>query len=156
MIKRQSITILLTLVSLFSFSQHSLRWYPFKEKGEKAINFTSKDSTLYFSPSISFEAFTKEKYTGEYQIGIIPGVGYGLKYNPFKWKSDYLVGIDVFAQSSLSKNKEDSDYFNIRIIPTISILNWIHVGYGTVWKIGLKGDDNINTSVFTIGISKSL
>ena len=156
MIKRQAMTILLTLVSSFVFSQHSLRWYPFKEKGEKAINFTSKDSTLYFSPSISFEAFTKEKYSGEYQIGIIPGVGYGLKYNPFKWKTDYLIGIDVFAQSSLSKGKEDSDYFNIRIIPTISILNWIHVGYGAVWKIGLKGNDNINTSVFTIGISKSL
>ena len=156
MTKRQLVTILLMLVSSLSFSQYTLRWYPFKEKGEKAINFTSKDSTLYFSPSISFEAFTKEKYSGEYQIGIIPGVGYGLKYNPFKWKTDYLVGIDVFAQSSLSKNKEDSDYFNIRIIPTISILNWIHVGYGAVWKIGLKGNDNINTSVFTIGISKSL
>ena len=156
MTKRQLVTILLMLVSSLSFSQHSLRWYPFKEKGEKAINFTSKDSTLYFSPSISFEAFTKEKYSGEYQIGIIPGVGYGLKYNPFKWKTDYLVGVDVFAQSSLSKSKEDSDYFNIRIIPTISILNWIHVGYGTVCKIGLKGNDNINTSVFTIGISKSL
>ena len=135
MIKRQTTTILLILVSSFVFSQHPLRWYPFQNKNEKAINFTSKDSTLYFSPSISFEAFTKEKYSGEYQIGIVPGIGYGLKYNPFKWKSDY---------------------FNIKLIPTISILNWIHVGYGAVWKIGLRGNDNINTSVFAIGISKSL
>lgn len=156
MSRRSLVTILLLSISLFSFSQHSLRWYPFKDKESKSIDFSSKDSTLYLSSSVSFEAFTKEKYSGDYQIGIIPGVGYGLKYNPFKWKTDYLVGLDIFAQSSLSKTKEDSDYFNIRIIPTISILNWIHVGYGAVWKIGLNGNKNINTSVFTIGISKSL
>lgn len=150
------VTILLTLISSFSFSQHSLRWYPFENKDMKSVNCSFKDSTLFLSPSVSFEAFTKEKYSGEYQIGIIPGIGYGLKYNPLKWETDYLVGIDIFAQSSLSKNKEDSDYFNVRIIPTISILNWIHVGYGAVWKIGLNGNKNINTSVFTIGISKSL
>ena len=61
---------------------------------------------MYFSPSISFEAFTKEKYSGEYQIGIIPGVGYGLKYNPFKWKTDYLVGIDVLLNHLFLKEKK--------------------------------------------------
>jgi hypothetical protein len=120
------------------------------------VQMAFKDSTLFLTPSIAFDVFSKENDTGEYNIGIIPGVGYGLKWNPYKWKTDYLIGIDVFAQAALDNSGGTAKYFNVRILPTFTLLNWIHIGYGPMWKIGVNGTSNINTSVFTLGITKSL
>jgi hypothetical protein len=147
-----------------SFAQN-FRIYPFSKKTETIINpgvmkmgieMAFKDSTLFLSPSVAFDVFSKENDTGEYAIGIIPGIGYGLKWNPWKWKTDYLLGIDVFAQAALSTQDGNTKYFNIRFLPTLTILNWVHIGYGPMWKVGLNGTSNISTSVFTFGITKSL
>lgn len=152
-------------ITLCASAQKSnpLHWYPFQKKvtetvtdGRMKTEMAFKDSTLFFAPSVSFDVFSKEKDTGDYSLGVIPGVGYGLKWNPFKWQDNYLLGIDLFAQAALSGADNDAKYFNIRMLPTITLLNWIHVGYGAVWKVGLNGNPNINTSVFSIGISKSL
>src|SRR5580698_5198277 len=41
--------------------------------------------TWWFSPSVGFDVFTYDVKTHAYSVGIIPGVGYGLKYRPAGW-----------------------------------------------------------------------
>jgi hypothetical protein len=118
-----------------------------------------KDSTIYLGPSVSFDLFIKEKTTGQYKIGAIPGVGYGIKYNPFKWKKNFLIGIDLFAQANLSEEDNTHsgfDYFNVDLLPVVTILNWVGIGYGPRFKIGLDGVPNTHTTLFSIGIRKAL
>jgi hypothetical protein len=153
----------LIILLTFNINAQKLHWYPFSKnventnvKGQMKVQIAFKDSTIFLAPSVAFDVFSKEKDTGEYNLGIIPGIGYGLKWNPYKWKNDYLIGVDVFAQAALNAPEGTSKYFNVRILPTFTLLNWIHIGYGPMWKIGLNGNSNINTSVFTLGISKSL
>jgi hypothetical protein len=163
------ILCLLLFTAIYCNAQtHPLRWYPIKEPvpavsksmiGLNPNEFSTKDSTIYFGPSVAFDVFMKEKSSGSYTLGVIPGVGYGLKYNPFKWKNSYLVGLDVFAQAGLSGQNGSANtfnYFDVDIVPVITLMNWIHVGYGPRFKIGLNGVPNANTWLFTIGISKSL
>jgi len=159
--------------STFAQSKHPHRWYPFSKKTElvSADGLTadfpvfSKDSTIWFGPSASFDVFTKEMKTGEYTIGAIPGIGYGIKWNPFNWKNHYLVGLDVYAQAALMDretvlNNEgietpiDARYFSVKLLPAISLLNWVHVGYGPLFNIGLKDTEGYITGVFLIGVSK--
>lgn len=146
------IVALLLTVSVSAMAQHPLRWYPF-QKRDKAVEMSFKDSTLFLAPSVAFDVFTKQIDTGDYSIGVIPGVGYGLKWNPFKWEDDYLLGVDIFAEAAMS---EDDDVFNIRVLPVVTFMNWIHIGYGTIFRVGLNGKSDNKTGVFTIGISKTL
>lgn len=169
--KMLKILCLLLITTIACSAQtHPLRWYPIKAPvatinpaaksfGTNPNEFTTKDSTIYFGPSVAFDVFMKEKSSGNYTLGVIPGVGYGVKYNPFKWKSSYLIGLDVFAQAGLSGTNGASNtfsYFDIDIVPVITLMNWIHVGYGPRFKVGLNGVPNANTWLFTIGISKAL
>jgi len=142
--------------------QSHLRWYPVRAgSADKtlAIREAVKDSTIYLGPSVSFDVFIKEKSTGQYKIGAIPGVGYGIKYNPFKWKKNYLIGIDLFAQADISEeidNHSGFDYFNIDLLPVVTFFNWIGIGYGPRFKIGLDAVPNTHTTLFSIGIRKAL
>jgi hypothetical protein len=165
------IFILLLSTAIITQAQH--RWYPFKTKPVygymvqdtihvSPINEVSKDSTLFFGPSVSFDIFQKEHKTGDYKLGVIPGVGYGIKWNPLKWKKNYLLGLDVFAQGNLRDIADSDDpsktnkYFTVDFIPVLTILNWVHIGYGPRWNIGVNGTPNMNTGVFIIGITKEL
>ena len=177
-----SICLMVIIPCKAQVSNHPYRWYPFQNKSTPVLvdskladsfkttpnSFTTKDSSIFFGPSVSFDVFQKEKATGSYTLGVIPGVGYGIKYNPFLWSNSYLVGIDLFAQAGLSGGNNLSStgqtsatnqtfqYFIVDVVPVISIMNWIHVGWGPRFKIGLNGIPNANTSTFTIGISKAL
>src|SRR5664279_101724 len=165
LIMKKLILIISLMSVMMSVNAQSHRIYPFNMKVESVVNYNImkvgiqaafKDSTIFLSPSVALTCFQKENDTGEYVIGVTPGIGYGIKWNPYKWKNDYLVGVDVFAQAALSTQDGNARYFNIRIIPTITILNWVCIGYGPMWRVGLNGTPNISTSVFTFGITRSL
>lgn len=141
---------------------HSWRIYPFKtgefvanNPKDLTISAETIDSTLYFGPSISLNVFQLETKTKDYKLGAVPGVGYGLKWNPYKWKNSYLFGIDAFAQADVNE-QGDSKYFTIDFLPVITILNWVHIGYGPRFNIGLNGTKNASTGVFVLGIAKTL
>jgi hypothetical protein len=155
-------------------NKHPHRWYPFSKKTELVSGnqnlqadfpIFSKDSTIWFAPSASFDVFSKEMKTGEYAIGAIPGIGYGIKWNPFRWKEHYLLGLDIYAQAALRNtdvvlNSEgietpiEARYFSVKVLPALSLLNWVHVGYGPLFNIGLKDTEGYITGVFLIGVSK--
>jgi len=137
--------------------QHKARWYPWNIRIAPRVPTEYIDSTKYFGPSIAVNLFQRETATKEYTVGLVTGVGYGFKWNPFQWDNSYLIGVDVFAQAGVTEYPDAGDkYFVIGITPVITVLNWIHVGYGPRWKIGLNDTKNVNTGVFMIGISKTL
>lgn len=146
-----------------AFSQNKLRYYPFKKpiKGLMGVNdkpIYSTDSSFFFSPSFSIDLFIRENVSGKYKVGAIPGIGYGFKYNPYHWEKKFLFGIDLFAQANFSD--EDSlhnglDYFNIDFMPVLTIIDWIGIGYGIRFKVGLEGLKSENRGIFSIGIKKS-
>jgi hypothetical protein len=162
---------LLFMVGAVNAQSHPLRWYPFKtgeyvaaNPDDLTISEAMKDSTIYFGPSVSFDVFQRESKTGDYTLGVLPGIGYGVKWNPFKWEDSYLVGLDLFVQADVNESSEtnnagetiENKYFTIDFLPVVTILNWIHIGYGPRWNIGLNGTKNMNTGVFLIGITKTL
>lgn len=117
-----------------------------------------RDSTLTLSPSVGIELFSHELKTGVTTFGAMPGFGYGIKWNPYKWKSEYLLGLDLFASTGIYKpsNSVPADYYNIELVPILSILTYFHVGFGYLWKFGLNGTPNLFTSVIVTGISVPL
>lgn len=138
-----------------------LRYYPFKSAESKGVEpgFATKDSSIYFSPCISIDLFIREAKTGAYKIGAIPGVGYGIKYKPKYMKNGYLISLDFFAQANLNEEielHEGFDYFNIDFLPVFSVFNWIGIGYGIRYKVGLYGVPSSKCGIFSFGIKKTL
>lgn len=143
---------------------HPFRVYPFKTAskliaapGPDAYPGFKIDSTVFFGASVSFDVFIKEIKTGDYEVGVIPGVGYGLKYapawNPFKTES--FLSLDLFLQAALD-NEAESRYFKIKVIPALGFLDWFHVGYGWMHGIGLKGTEDINSGIFVFSITRTI
>jgi hypothetical protein len=153
--------LLLGLITTTATAQIKTRWYPFKGReihGFDGGTISFKDSTLFLAPSLSIDLFVRESQSGAYKIGAIPGIGYGLKYKPKKWESGFLIGIDVFAQANLVDEIDTHsgfDYFNIDILPVVTLFNWIGVGYGPRFKIGLNGIPSTNRGLFSFGLRKS-
>lgn len=163
-LKKTALTacLLFFILGGLSAQDHPLRWYPFITReyvsvypDDLTISEATVDSTIYFGPSVAFNVFQRESKTGDYTLGVIPGVGYGIKWNPFEWKDGFLLGLDLFVQADVNESG-DKKYFTIDFLPVITVLNWVHIGYGPRWNIGLDGTKNANTGVFLIGITKSL
>jgi len=120
------------------------------------------NTTVFAGPSIGFDAFLREGITGKYSMGVLPGAGYGVKWqhkktDPSASPNPYLA-IDLFLSGLLSE--EDSvhkgnDYFNIDVLPTVTVGNWVSIGYGQRIKIGLEGLPTIKRPLFTFGIHKA-
>jgi hypothetical protein len=148
---------------------HPLRWYPFEKQSFSTLKSNesgySKDSTLFFGASIAYDVFIKEMKSGDYSIGTMPGFGYGIKWNPKKnpFGTASLLSFDVFGETRLDKeittNNEvttTAKYFNIKFLPMIGILDWVHVGCGPLFKIGVNGNKSYTDWMFAISISKTL
>jgi hypothetical protein len=153
---KQFLFIFSLLVFSLSISgqSHKYRVYPFNSN-ERDIHLGSKDSTLFLAPAVTIDAFTLNLSTGEYEIGAIPGVGYGIRWNPYKWESNYLIGLDVFMKASLN-GTDNPNYFGIQVSPAITIINWFTIGYGPEFRLGLGEVPNKTVWLFRFGISKSL
>jgi len=147
---------------------HILRVYPFKTmqtQNLKDVRSTNIDSTIFFGASVGFDVFLKEQKSGDYSIGAIPGVGYGFKWDP-KWnpvkKTASLLSLDIFTEAKLDKEILDTEipttakYFNIRILPMVGLFDWVHIGYGPLFKIGVNGNDGYTDWMFGVSISKTL
>ena len=173
-------TIILLLITMPVLSQHSFRSYVFTNNVQmvppktppppqpsnvkKVISLNDfqtkslKDSSLFFGPSVSCELYSHEFKSGKTNYGIMPGIGYGLKWNPYHWKFAYLLGIDLFASGGIVNQTANTSgsFFNIQIVPLVSFLGYFHIGYGYRWKLGIAGNQNENTGVLVTGASVPL
>jgi len=150
--------IILALISLSLGAANAQigvhRWYPFTkitnlQAATGTISISNTDSTLYFGPSASVTVFSLETKTGNYELGVVPGVGYGIKYNPYLW-SKPLLSLDVYLQAGLT-TLSGNKYFKTQLLPVIGVLGWGYVGYGYCWRIGVDGASNNNSGVLVIG-----
>lgn len=119
-------------------------------------------TTVWAGPSVGFDAFVRESGTGAYKTGIIPGVGYGIKWGraqadatkePSPW-----IALDLFLQGAVSEEDDShsgADFFNIDALPVLTFFNWVSVGYGPRFKSGLNGEPSIHRTLFSFGIRKA-
>jgi hypothetical protein len=116
------------------------------------------NTTVWAGPSIGFDAFVRESGTGQYRTGIIPGVGYGVKWGKESPNSKPWIALDLFVQGAVSeenKEHEGSDYFNIDVLPVVTLFDWVSVGYGPRFKTGLGGLASDRRNLFSFGVRKA-
>lgn len=123
---------------------------------------TITDTRVWVGPSVGFDAFVRESGSGNYRTGIIPGVGYGLKWGRTpkdpKGEPSPWIAIDLFVQGAMSEEDDSHsgfDYFNIDALPVVTILNWISIGYGPRFKTGLDGLPSTHRTLFSFGLRKA-
>lgn len=165
--------IILLLFSYNLASGQSLKVYPIKkalvssntvEKRHVVTNHVSsnidilqldtiycKDSTIWFSPSAGIQLFSRELKTNVNTFGVLPGLGYGIKYNPYKYKSGYLLALDVFIQAGyqIADGETYNKVYSLQIVPVASFYTYFHAGYGYRWHFNKSG----NTSILVFGFS---
>jgi hypothetical protein len=114
---------------------------------------------LVVAPSVGFDLFVRESESGAYKTGIIPGVGYGLKFKPTWWHgSKYFLSLDLFVQGLLTDEVDahaGNDFFNIDFIPVLVLIDWFGFGFGPRFKIGLENVPSEQRWIFSFGIRKS-
>lgn len=147
-----------TKINIFDryYLTNTMRFYNFTAPAAAKMTFRGD---VWVSPSASMDVFTFEVRTGKYKIGLIPGIGYGIRYKPYFMTKNYLFALDLFLQGFASDEIETNnglDYFVIDILPVFSVFNWFGVGYGLRYKIGLEGIQSVYSPIFTIGFKKSI
>lgn len=132
--------------------------------GTFATKTVESKPSLWISPSVNVDFFIYEAITEQSAIGISPGAGYGIRWRP-KWFYDFagdtfdcFLAIDFYAQMNLSKDASgNSDFFNIDILPSLTVIDWISIGFGHRWKVKQKAElKSYDTNILSIGIRKSL
>jgi hypothetical protein len=108
---------------------------------------------LYLAPSVGFDAFVRDNSSNEWKAGVIPGVGYGIKWRPSSYTlTQNLLALDVFMQAAMA-----SDRFDIDLLPVLTVFDWVGVGFGYRWQLATTaGVSDKGGTLFSIGIHKSL
>ena len=113
----------------------------------------------WLCPSIGFDVFTYDIKTHAYSVGIIPGIGYGLKYKPAGWTAtDAVFAVDLFVQAGLlneSNTIPGGTYFSIQAIPIVTFLDWFSVGFGPDALLGVSTAPSELHWMFSFGLRKS-
>lgn len=113
----------------------------------------------WFSPSVGFDVFTYDLKTHAYSVGIIPGIGYGLKYKPASWTAtEAIFALDLFVQAGLldeTNTVPGGKYFSIQAIPIVTFLDWVSVGFGPDALLGISTAPGELHWMFSFGLRKS-
>lgn len=116
-------------------------------------------ASWWFGPSIGFDVFQIDLKTRQYVTGIVPGIGYGLKYCPKGWTATSAVlAVDLFVQASLVDNSTaipGAKYFTIEALPIVTILDWVSIGFGADEYVGVSSLPSELHWVFSFGMKKS-
>jgi hypothetical protein len=119
-----------------------------------------RDVGKWLGPSVGIDVMIRESRTGRYTTGLIPGVGYGFKWGRREADGSITpwLALDVFVQGATSEEVETHsgpDYFNIDVLPVVTVLNLVSVGFGRRWKLGLTGQSSAHAWLFSFGIRKA-
>lgn len=117
---------------------------------------------LFLDLAVSLDFFSIDLDSREYQLGVSPGVGYGLFWAPSWWKlSESFMALNLFVSAGAvalaGQGDSGPDVFAIDVLPTIILGNLVGVGFGLRSKIGLsdKGQDRLSP-LFSFGLRTSL
>lgn len=121
-----------------------------------------EEPELFIDFSGSINAFVIDLDTRKYQIGAIPGIGYGLKWSPAFWTlSDVFLAFDLFLSAGIVEVPEleldGLDYFDVQVLPALTFANLFTIGFGGSFGVALHKDQpNRTAKVLTIGIGTAL
>lgn len=119
-------------------------------------------AVLYVDFSASLSAFVIDLDSRAYQVGAIPGIGYGIKYAPSWWTlSDVFLSLDVFIQAGFVEEPElepsGPDYFSWQVLPSLTIGNLVSIGVGGNFGISLHKELESKISpVLSLGLATAL
>ncbi|WP_394844966.1 hypothetical protein LZC95_48935 [Pendulispora brunnea] len=106
----------------------------------KAVADTEGAEALWLGPSVGFDVVTYHSEESKLTAGIIPGVGYGIKWKPSWYHlNKSLLAADLFIQGVLvagDSDKGTKDVFNFDLLPVVTILDWVGVGFGERFHVG--------------------
>jgi hypothetical protein len=113
----------------------------------------------WLCPSVGFDVFQIDLKTRAYNTGIIPGIGYGLKYKPANWTATAAVlAVDLFVQAALvddSSTTPGAKYFSIEALPIVTMLDWVSIGFGLDEYVGVSSLPSELHWIFSFGMKKS-
>jgi hypothetical protein len=117
--------------------------------------------TFYFGTTIGFDAIVVDMETRNYKTGVIPGVGWGLKWRPTWWtQSPSFIALDLFAEAAIAETNDahsGSDVFGISILPVVTLFGWVSVGYGANIQISLDSAVPDDThAIMSFGLKHSI
>ena len=98
---------------------------------------------LWLGVSVGLDIVVIDLKERSYKIGLVPGIGYGLKWRPDWWTlTDSFLGLDLFVEFSFQDyaNSGKFDSFLIDLLPIVNIFDWLSVGAGVRWIISLDPD----------------
>lgn len=117
-------------------------------------------SAVWVGPSVGLNVFTIDLKTRQSQLGLIPGVGYGVKWKPAGWTlTDDVLALDVFVQGSLldqTSQVPGAKWFTVQLMPIVTIIDWVSVGFGFEDYIAVDSAPGGFHPIFSFGINKSL
>ena len=125
------------------------------------------------SPSVSLDLYVEEMRANPFTHNrrtdwqVSPGFGYGIRFNPaflegFRdaIKAGYLLALDLFVRAFPSDEveaMEGHDYFNIDILPTLTVLDWFSIGVGLRLKRAQHpGLESYSSALLCFGLRKAL
>jgi len=121
---------------------------------------TAAGGQVWLGPSIGLNIFSKDLTTGTYQLGIVPGVGYGVKWRPAWYTlTDDLLAFDLFVQASLvdqTSQTPGAKWFTISFMPILTVMDWFSAGIGPDEYIAVDSAPGGLHWVFMFGMQKSL
>ncbi len=124
--------------------------------------FEEERPILFLDLAVSLDFFAIDLDSREYQLGISPGVGYGLFWSPDWWRlSESFLALNLFVSAGAvaleGEGDSGPDIFAIDVLPTLILGNLVGVGFGLRSKIGLsdKSQDRLSP-LFSFGLRTSL
>jgi hypothetical protein len=116
--------------------------------------------TLWLAPSVGLDVFSLDTTSKEYRAGLIPGVGYGLKWKPSGWTlTDAVLSLDLFVQANLLEPDDEagSKFFAVDALPIVTVIDWVSVGFGPSVRLSLTdGIDDTTHWIFSFGVRKAI
>lgn len=118
---------------------------------------TQLTDVLWLGPSVGIDMATRYSADNTWTAGIVPGVGYGLKWRPKGWTiTNNALALDLFVAAGFVSGNGNSA-FDLRVEPVLTFIDWISVGVGHRWILsGTTGVPDQDGWLLSFGIRKAL
>jgi hypothetical protein len=130
---------------------------PDKAMKASLLGDTQLNDVLWLGPSVGIDMATRYSADNTWTAGVVPGVGYGLKWRPRGWTfSNNALALDLFVAAGFVTGNGASA-FDMRVEPVLTFVDWISVGVGHRWVLsGTAGVPDQDGWLLSFGIRKAI
>jgi hypothetical protein len=125
-----------------------------KHTGEKEKDF------FWFGLSANLNLVYVNLTTRKYEMGFNPGIAYGFKWRPVWWTfTKSFLSIDMLMSATFRSFDEnnDPDYFDITLVPVLTLIDTLSAGLGCSYKLALKEEAKDTLEIiFSFSLSMSI